>query len=227
MSDQWGVPQPPKAGYVAEPFGAAYAGAPYGGTGLWRTNGIALVGAILSVLPPIGLVLSVIGLGKARTLGGAGHTTAIVGIVLSLVFAGGYGFGFYELAGSTGANPACSSMLAAESSLSVDESGLTAGDSTSGGGGGSGRAVLSTTVAQLRVLKVELDRDVVRATHADVRGRIRAVDVDLGQMIADAEAVQSGDDAALSGLETAAGRLQADAAAVDRLCGDVGGQQGE
>ena len=212
---------------MAEPFGAAYAGAPYGGTGLWRTNGIALVGAILSVLPPIGLVLSVIGLGKARTLGGAGHTTAIVGIVLSLVFAGGYGFGFYELASSTGVDPACSSMLAAESSLSVDESGLTAGDSTSGSGGSSGRAVLSTTVAQLRVLKVELDRDVVRATHADVRGRIRAVDVDLGQMIADAEAVQSGDDAALSGLETAAGRLQADAAAVDRLCGDVGGQQGE
>jgi len=224
VSDQWGVPQPPKAGYVAEPFGAAYAGAPYGGTGPWRTNGIALAGAILSVLPPVGLVLSVIGLGKARTLGGAGHTTAIVGIVLSLVFAGGYGFGIYELAGSAGVDPACSSMLAAESSLSADESGLTAtaGDSTSGES--SGRAVLATTVAQLRVLKSELDRDVARATHADVRGRIQAVDVDLGQMIADAKAVQSGDDAALSGLETVAGRLQVDAEAVDRLCGEANGE---
>ena len=222
MSDQWGAPQPPKAGQAAEPYGAAYAGAPYGGgAGAGRTtNGTALAGAILSVVPLLGLVLSVGGLRKAGTLGGAGKTAAIVGIVLSLLFAGGYGYGIYELASSADVDPACSSMLATESSLSGDESGLAAVDSASGSGG---QAALATMVAELRTLKAELDRDVVRATHADVRARIQAVDDDLGQMIADAKAVEGGNDAAVSGLETAAGRLQVDGEAVDSLCGDADG----
>jgi hypothetical protein len=225
VSDQGGVPRPAKAEYAAEPYGAAYAGAPCGEAGPWRTNGAALAGAILSVLPPLGLALSIIGLVKAGRLGGAGKTAATVGIVLSVVFAGGYGFGAYELVKSVGVDPACSSVSATEGSLNADGSPLAVAASASGGGG---RAALGALVSELQTLKSELDRDVTKATHVDVRAKIQAADGDLAQMIAGAKAVENGDGAAAAGLETAAARLQVDEDAVDVVCGfgDTDGGRG-
>ena len=246
MSDQrgqWGVPQrqpqqqPPSQqphqqwpGYAAEPYGGAYgeygvhgayAGAPYGGGGAGPrpTNGAALAGAILSVLPPLGLVLSALGLSRAHALGGAGRTAAGVGIALSLVFAGGYGFGIYELAGSADTDPACASVSATEAQLSTDESALTTVESSGGAGDGGAQSALGTVISELQTLKPELGEDAARATQADVRARILAVEGDLGRMIVDLEAVQSGDDSALSALDGAAGQLQTDSAAMNSACG--------
>lgn len=244
MSDQrgqWGAPrrqprqQPPsqqphqqRPGYAADPYGGAYgeygvdgayAGAPYGGGGAGSrpTNGAALAGAILSVLPPLGLVLSAVGLSRANALGGAGRTAASVGIALSLVFAGGYGFGIYELAGSADVDPACASVSATEARLSTDESALTTVESS--GGDGDAESALGTVIAELQPLKLELGADAARATQTDVRARILAVEGDLGRMIVDLKAVQGGDDSALSALDGAAGQLQTDSAAMNSVCG--------
>ena len=226
-------PQPRQPGYAADPASAAsgayeppaahgvygaYAGAPYvDGAGPRQTNGAALAGAILSVLPPLGLVLSAVGLSRAKALGGAGKTAAGLGIVLSLVFAGGYGVGVYELARSASVDPACASVSAMESELSNDESALSTVESS--GGDGDTQRALSSVVAELQTLDGELGGDAERAIHADVQVRIQAVDGELGKMIADLKAVQGGDDSALSGLNGIVGKLQADGAAMNQVCG--------
>ena len=240
MSDQWGVSQPRRPGHGAgDLYDGAYAGAPYGEAGPRRTNGAALAGAILSVLPPLGLVISAVGLSRAKALGGAGRTAGGVGIVLSLVFAVGYGVGIYEVESATRVDPACASVLATESTLSSDESalttlGLSGGDGGDGSGGGSGgssgsdggsgsaedaQGVLGTMASELQTLRSELAADAARAAQADIRARVQAVDDDLGRMIVDVKAVEGGDEAALSGLEGAARQLQADGGAMDDACG--------
>lgn len=197
----------------------AYAGAPYvDGVGPRQTNGAALAGAILSVLPPLGLVLSAVGLSRAKVLGGAGRTAAGVGIVLSLVFAGGYGVGVYELARSASVDPACASVSAMESELSNDESALSTVESSGGDGDAAGSA-LSAVVSELQTLDGELGGDAERATQADVQARIKAVKGDLGKMIVDLKAVEGGDDSALSGLNAVVGKLQTDGAAMNKVCG--------
>ena len=221
MSDQWGVPQPQRPGHGAGDFhGGAYAGAPYGEAGPRRTNGAALAGAILSVLPPIGLVLSAVGLSRARSLGGAGRTAGGVGIVLSLVFAAGYGVGLYEAESSARVDPTCTAVLATEGRLSSEESALTAVELD--GSATDARSALGTMASELQALRSELAEDAARAARADVRARIQAVDGDLGAMIVDVKAVEGGDDSALSGLEGVARRLQVDGGAMDGVCGQVG-----
>src|SRR5579859_6774744 len=53
-----------------------------------RRNPLALAGAVLSVAPLVGLVLSVVGFVRSRTRGGVGRTAALLGILLSLLFSG-------------------------------------------------------------------------------------------------------------------------------------------
>jgi hypothetical protein len=237
VSDQWGVsqsqprsqsqpqPQPQQPGHVAStPYGGAYAGAPYNAAeARTTTNGAALAGAILSVLPPLGFVLSIVGLSRAKALGGAGRTAAGVGIVLSLVFAGGYGIGIFEFASSATVDPACTSVLATESRLSAAESALTTVGSN--GGGGDTQSELGTMASQLQTLESSLAEDAARAAQADVRARIQVVDGDLDRMIVDVKAIEGGDDSALSGLQGVARQLQTDGEAMDDVCG-VAGQVG-
>ena len=233
MSDQWGVPEPERPGHVADPYGGggggkagAYAGAPYYGAGPRRTNGTALAGAILSVLPPLGLALSVAGLSRAKALEGAGRTAASFGIVLSLVFAGGYGVGIYEMSSSANVDPACASVLATESALGSDESALTT--FASAGGEVDARSELGTMASELQTLESQLSGDAARAKQADVRARILAVDGDLRKMIVDVKTLEGewdgegGDDSALSALEGTARQLEADGAAMDSACGQAG-----
>jgi hypothetical protein len=53
-----------------------------------QANPVALVGAVLSFLPPLGLVLSAIGYMRSRSRMGAGRIAALIGIVLAVVFGG-------------------------------------------------------------------------------------------------------------------------------------------
>ena len=53
-----------------------------------QSNAIAIIGLILSFLFwPAGLVCSIIGLKKAKELGGSGHGMALAGLIISSVFA--------------------------------------------------------------------------------------------------------------------------------------------
>ena len=70
------------------------------------SNRVAVAGAVASIIPPIGLCLSIAGLVRSKTAG-AGRTTAAVGLVLSLVFGVGYGFAISHAGGAGGSDPAC------------------------------------------------------------------------------------------------------------------------
>jgi hypothetical protein len=226
-----------QAGYAADPHLGAYAGAPYGGAPAKRTNRMAVAGVILSVLPLLGLVLSIIGLSKANVLEGAGRTAATIGIALSLVFAGAYGLGIYKLVNSPTADPACvaaeSAELIMDRKVSADEAALSAAetDAEVGSGSGSGenagsgagadgvRAVLRAMAADLQTSEAALGKAAGETTNAGVRAGIQAVRDDLGRLIAEVERVQGGDASAMSDLEVVAGQLQVAGSAVDSLCG--------
>jgi len=216
--------QIPQQGFAVDPFGGAYAGAPYGGAAPKQTNGLALAGAILSVLPLLGLIFSIIGLSRAKVLGGAGRTAATVGIVLSLLFAAGWGTAVYfaatKLVNSTAADPACISAESAatsmESKLDADESVLS--DAESSDSSSKVQAALDTMVSDMESIKGELDGDVAKATHATVKAKLQAFDTDLGKMITDLKSVENGDESAADDLDTVASRLSTDGDAVDSLC---------
>jgi hypothetical protein len=260
MSDQWGAARPPndagqrnrresgqfggyaaqaasqQTGYAVDPYFGAYAGAPYGEAAAKRTNRMAVAGVILSILPLIGLVLSIIGLSKANVLGGAGRTAATIGIALSLVFAGAYGLGIYKLVNSTTADPACVSAEAAElvmdRKVSADEAALSTaeaqveaaesvGDGDGVGDGGDGvQVALRAMATDLRTSEADLGKAAVETTNAGVRAGIQAVRDDLGKLSAEVEEVRGGNDSAMSNLEAVARQLQLDGDAVDRTCGD-------
>lgn len=74
-----------------------------------RHNSAAITGAFTSFVPGVGLVLSLIGLVKARPIG-AGRRTALVGIALSLLFTAAWGvagYSEYKLVNSTATDPGC------------------------------------------------------------------------------------------------------------------------
>jgi hypothetical protein len=54
----------------------------------WQGNPLAYAGAVLSFVPPVGLVLSALGFRRSGARQGLGRTAAQVGIALSLVFGG-------------------------------------------------------------------------------------------------------------------------------------------
>ena len=242
VADPYQVPDPRQGAY-------AYAGAPYGEAAARQTNRVALAGVIFSVLPLLGLIFSIIGLSKASVLGGAGRTAATVGIALSLVFAGVYGLGIYKIVSSTNADPGCvaaeSAELTMDRKVSADEAALSAAEAeaaesvgSSGGGSGDGggdagedgedgvQTALRAMAADLQASETELESAAAEATNAKVGAGIRAVHDDLGELIAEIEAVQAGDDSAMSSLQTVAGQLELDGNAVDQLCGGGGSGNG-
>jgi hypothetical protein len=223
-----------QTGYAADPYFGAYAGAPYGEAAAKRTNRMAVAGVILSILPLIGLVLSIIGLSKANVLGGAGRTAATIGIALSLVFTGAYGLGIYKLVNSATADPACVSAEAEElvmdRKVSADEAALSTAEAQAeaaesvgvgvGDGGDGVQVALRAMATDLRTSEADLGKAAVETTNAGVRAGIQAVRDDLGKLSAEVEEVRGGNDSAMSNLEAVAGQLQLDGDAVDRTCGD-------
>src|SRR5580765_8224706 len=57
-----------------------------------QTNGFATAGLILGILPtgPIGLIFSILGINRAGKIGGVGKGRAWVGLILSILWMGGY-----------------------------------------------------------------------------------------------------------------------------------------
>ena len=184
---------------------------------------MALAGAILSIIPLLGLIFSIIGLVRSKALGGAGKTAATIGIVLSIVFAGGYGFAAYKLGNSTAADPACISSESAassmESKLNADETALTTAENSSDSS--AVKTALDTMISDMQTIKGQLDSDVAEATHADVKAKLQAFDTDLGKLVTDLKAVENGDTSAATDLESVANRLGPEGDAVDSLCGNA------
>lgn len=246
MTDPWGVPQtsdrpqqdpygvPPQFGGTVPPqydpnaaqpgpgF-AADAGipGPYGHPGMppRPTNGIALAGAIISFVPVVGLVLSVIGRVRAKALGGAGKTAGTVGIVLSILFTGGFGVGAYLLGTSTAADPGCISteadMLGLVGTLQTDEQAVATAEQS----GDASRLAPAKAkfIADMQTVEAELDKSEALTDHASVKAAITKFDTDLGIEL---EALQSAqpDPGLVSSAESAAERLPSDGTAIDSLC---------
>lgn len=220
------VPQPPHPPYgMPEPYGSAgaFAGAPYGGAIPKQTNGLALAGAITSIIPIVGLVLSIIGLARVKTLGGAGRTAGVIGIVLGLLFTGGIGFGIYKLVNSTAADPACltseADILSMDAKITSDESAMSS--AASSGDAAQQLTAANALLSDLQAIKADLDRDVAKATHADVKAKISILDDDLGTVTTDLKLMIGGDSSVQSSGLTAINQMETDANAVDKVCSNV------
>lgn len=196
-----------------------YAGRLVDATPPARSNTTAVAGAALSIVPLVGLILSILGLVRAQILGGAGRTLATIGLLLSLAFTVGEGVAAYELTRpSRDVDPAC---VAAQSAADAVQARLVQDVTTLTSARSAGDpAVVNAVVADLSAVKSALDRDIARATHSDVRANLQTFDTDLGAMIATMNQLASGQvQAALPQLEVEELNLRADAQGVNDLCG--------
>lgn len=207
-----GIPYQAGAGYPSSGFP--------GGPAPKQTNGLALAGAILCIVPPLGLIFSIIGLVRAKALGGAGRTAATVGIVLSVLIGGAAGFGLYKIGNSTAADPACISaenqVDAMQSKLTADEAAMKADQGTSAEAGD-----FTNAANDLQTVKTSIDGDIGEATHADVKAALQSFDNDLGEMITDFNEIAAGNNAGVTNLESQLNQIGTDGDNVDNLCHDA------
>ncbi|HZU56925.1 MAG TPA: hypothetical protein VFA06_13720 [Actinocrinis sp.] len=231
---QYSAPQQP-----AQPFGAAgqpqygeqpqYGqpgfGAPAGPGGYGgyvppqqEKNGFSIAGIILCFLPLFGLIFSILGLVRSGKIGGKGRGLAIAGLVLSLVFVGGYAAIGVALSKSTQLDPGCTS---AESSFRSMQSKLTADGNKLTSDGGNQATLQSDLVllnTDLTNMKSALDNALGQAKKQEVKDKLQALDTDLTTMLNGLKALQSGDTGQLDAFQTAANRIGPEADAVDSIC---------
>lgn len=184
--DQGGEGEPP--GGSAQ-FGAARK----------RRNPFSVVGAALSFVPLVGLVLSVVGFIRSRTRGGVGRTLALVGIVLSILFGGaetyvGTTAPLFD-AGCLGANSPASRLRAIQAAP-----------------GGN----LTQLANELDSIHSDLDTAAGEADNSQVHAKIQSVANDVKSLSVDFTVAQkSGDMTRLIDDET---KLQTDGNAADSYC---------
>lgn len=167
-----------------------------------QRNPFALVGAVLSFIPLVGLVLSVVGFVRSRTRGGVGRTMALVGLALSVVFGGA------ETYVGTTAPLFDAGCIDAKSSASR----LQAIEASPGGNA----LVLAN---EMDSIHADLDTAAGEAGSAQVRVRLQSVADDVKMIGGDLTAMQqSGDTSRLLGDES---KLQTDGAAADSYCGSL------
>lgn len=236
---QYGAPQQPAA-----PFGAAgqpqygeqpqYGGQPgfgapggpggpggYGGYVPQQKNGFSVAGIILSFTVLLGVIFSILGLVRSGNIGGKGRGLAIGGLVLSLLFAGGWASALVAVSKSPALDPGCTTaesyFNSMDSKLLADESNLTKdqGDATAL------QADLTTFTAHLQDMKNALDGALAKAQHQSVKDKIQAADTDVATVLAGLQAAQSGDATKMAAAEDAANRLDGDGTAIDNLCGTL------
>jgi hypothetical protein len=184
------------------------------------TNRLAIAGAILSFVPLLGLIFSVIGLSRAKSVRGAGRKASIVGIALSIVFMALYGVGTYKVVNSTAMDPAC---VSAESAAGSMYGKLTA-DTQAMNADIANPALSSDFTAtgdDVENLQNDLASDIAEATHADVKAKLQALDKDLGGLTADYQELSDGNSAGLTDLQAQRSQLLADASAVDNVCDNI------
>jgi hypothetical protein len=229
QTPQYGVPPQPQYGAPQEQYGAQpqFGGqVPPGGYGYPvappdQKNGFAVAGFILSLLPLLGIIFSILGLVRAGKVAGKGKGLAIAGIVLSLVFAGGYTAALVAVGNSTALDPGCTSAEASFRSmlgkLQTDESKLTADSSDNT----AMQADLTTFTGDIQSIKTSLDSSLAQAKHQSVKDKIQAMDTDVNTVLTGLQAIQNGDTSQLNQFEAAAGRLGSDGDALDNICSSL------
>lgn len=245
----YGVPQPPQPAYGEQPqygmppqqpygdqppYGAVpppYGGGPVpppGGYGYPmppqnQKNGFAVAGLVLSILPLLGIIFSILGLNRAGKVGGKGRVMAIWGLVLSIVFIGGYAAIGVALKNSPALDPGCTS---AESSfrnmlptIQTDESKLSA--DASGSDQTALQADLTKFTGDVQSIKSSLDSSLSQAQHQSVKDKIQAMDTDINTVLTGLQSIQNGDTSQLTQFTDAAGRLGSDGDALDNICSSL------
>ncbi len=162
-------------------------------------NPLALAGAVLSLLPPLGLVLSAIGYLRSRSRGNAGRTAALIGIVLSVLLGGVEAY-----VGST-APLLDSGCLNANSAASR----LRALQAAPGGN-------LTALSAELDSIHATLNDAAADAGSNEVRTRIQLVAADVEALSGDVMKAQASGD--LSRLVIDENKLESDGTAADSYC---------
>jgi len=149
-----------------------------------RYNAAAISGAITSFVPGVGLVLSLIGLAKAKLIG-AGRGIALVGVALSLLFTAAWGiagYSEYKLVNSTATDSGC---ISADSDfahyLSVLQQDAAAMAKSAVGTSGFTGAVQQYRV-DLSALISAFNADVAKAGATNLKSAIQGVTTDLTQL---------------------------------------------
>lgn len=221
---QYGAPQQPQYGeqpqYGQPGFGAPAGPGGYGGyvPPQQEKNGFSIAGIILCFLPLFGLIFSILGLVRSGKIGGKGRGLAIAGLVLSLVFVGGYAAIGVALSKTTQLDPGCTS---AESSFRSMQSKLTADGNkltTDGGNQATLQSDLVLLNTDLTNMKSALDNALGQAKKQEVKDKLQALDTDLTTMLNGLKALQQGDTTQLDSFQTAADRIGPEADAVDSIC---------
>lgn len=210
---------PPEPSYPAVPEGAAAR----------PRNGFAVTGLATSFVPFLGLAFSIAGLGKAKLLGGIGRGTAILGVILSLVFIPGWcvaGYSVFKAVDGGHPDPACT---AAQSDYLTSSRVLDA-DAAAMGQTKYGTRQFTDSVktyeADFQALIDKLQADGAKTGHGDVRVAIAAVIGDLQQLKALMADLASGDfaDAVKVGdISTLDGRLLSDDERIQTVCSNAAG----
>jgi hypothetical protein len=160
------------------------------------SNGIAVAGLILAFLvPPVGLILSIIGLVKSGRAGRRGVAVAglVIGLVLTLVVAAA-GILYLVASKSSALDPGCGT---AQSAVTDNASKIASADTF--------KDAAQATIDGLGAAES-------KATHDNVRSAIKALKDDYGQLLS---AATAGDLAKNNDLQS---KLTADANAFDALC---------
>jgi hypothetical protein len=217
--DLWGVPQPrqdeqltrSKLGFGTSPGSVTPPPVPVLRDPPARDNGAAVAGTALSVVPLLGIILSILGLSRASALGGAGRSLAAVGLVLSVACTGGEAYAAYLLGVSAGAaDPAC---VAASAQIQAMQTRLT-DDVASLPSAGPQRVE-----DDLASMDGSLTHDQQLATHADVRSALQATVGDLGALTSAVIEIEAGDESAYAATQPELTRLRADGGRLEAACG--------
>lgn len=188
------------------------------------TNPFAVIGAVMSFFPVVGLVFSIIGLGKAKLIGGIGRGVATLGVVLSLIFIPGWcvaGYFAYRAVNATAADPAC---VAAEGdyltySRTLDSDAAAMAKTTYGTRQFTNAVKTYESDFQVLIGKLQVDSD--RAENADVHTAIVSLIADLQQLKTVMGDLASGDFSAagrLGDVSTLTGKLFDDYEQTQSVC---------
>jgi hypothetical protein len=164
-----------------------------------QRNPVALAGAVLSFLPPLGLALSGVGYARSRSRQGAGRIAALIGIALALVFGG---VEAYVAATAPLLDPGCRNAISAADRLRAIQA-APGGD-------------LTLLASELDSIHTTLASAANSAGSAQVRAKIELVSGDVEAVSVDVLTAKTNGD--MSQLVNDAVKLQTDGAAADSYC---------
>lgn len=231
QSQQYGQQQYPgyggQEGQYGAPGGPGGPGGPYQpySTPQKQGNGFSVAGVCLSILPLLGLIFSIIGLVKSGARNGAGRVLAIVGIVLSLVFIGGWyaaGQAISHSVANAISDPGCQS---AQRSFQTIDAKL-AQDDKAISKDASNQSAMKTDLGNLsnhlQTLVSDLNAAQAQSPHQQVKDAIGKVSGDMNGMLSALQAVQKGDFSQANKIDSLQGKGDTDATALGRACAPFG-----